>query len=157
MGLSMGGRQYAQCLWDQYQLDLPRPPDSLCTRPVFNSQFYSMGLVGCLARREKIVTGHLIQCEQCLWPAPTLVGWDLPRAQDRRHSAWPECPTLRHRDTFTQVQFLLRNTLTLPIWHTETLSDKCISYFDVYTASTFLNSYAVSHSLHKYTFHFETI
>ena len=52
MGLSVWVRQYAQCLWAQYQLDLPRPRDSLCTRPIFNFQSNCMGLLVVWSGRE---------------------------------------------------------------------------------------------------------
>ena len=48
MGLSMA-RQYAPCLWPANQLlDLPRPLQIVCTRPVFNSRFNSMWASTCL-------------------------------------------------------------------------------------------------------------
>ena len=48
MGLSMA-RQCAPCLWPANQLlDLPRPLQIVCTRPVFNSRFNSMWASTCL-------------------------------------------------------------------------------------------------------------
>ena len=131
MGLSMG-RQYALCLWPEYQLDLPRPRDRLCTLGLFSISNPTLWAC-CLVRKEKIVQASWSGVSSVYDPA---LRWDLPRAQDRRHSAWPECPTLTHTNTllhkyisyFDTPRLSCKSTfLALKHFNTLTLTLNCFS------------------------------